>query len=120
MTVAVLSFGIVLVFEAFFITLDVSKLATSRLDALMWIDDKSWELHEKLLVAGALEEAKAGGDFVRDHKPYSWETDITTLDGPPQLYRLNMKVRWKSGWRNAVSSRQAYYLSLPEPAGEST
>lgn len=108
--VAVLSLGIVLIYGAFFTSLNAFNYSSSRLDALSWMDEKIWETQNELICSGALIMGEYKGSFVKKTKNFDWKMSVNLIGQTQDSYlcRLALTVFWKEPQRNVSLSQVAY------------
>lgn len=110
MTVAILAFGIVSIYEAFFISVDTYGYYTHYLSSNDWIGEKIWEMQEILTESQALDIEETSGKIERDHKTFDWTVSVNSLDLEQALYQVEITLLWKEGNKTVSISRKAYLL----------
>jgi len=110
MTVAILAFGIVAVYEALFVSMDTYGYYTHYLGTQDWIGEKIWEVQSDLINAGVLTEEQTSGQIVRDHKTYDWIMAITTINERQGLYKVKVTLSWFEGNKKVNTTRATYLL----------
>lgn len=110
MTVAILSFGIVTIYEALFVSMDTFGFYTNYLDTQDWINEKISEVQNQLTTAQILEPAKTSGQIVRNQKTFDWVMTITWINEKHGLYKIDITLSWKQGSKEVRTSRVAYLL----------
>lgn len=108
--VTILSSGIVLIYGAFFASLNAFNYCSSRLDALSWMNEKIWETQNELVYSGALIMGGYTGSFVKKTKNFDWTMSVDLI-GQAQdsyLWKLALTVFWKEPQRNVSLSQTAY------------
>jgi prepilin-type N-terminal cleavage/methylation domain-containing protein len=78
-SVAILSTGIVVVLEAFNVSLSVLREARNVLRANMLIMEKMADIELSAMSKGALEAAAANGSFGDENNDYHWESKVTGI-----------------------------------------
>ncbi len=106
--VAVLSFGLVMVYQAFFIVLDSYNYSADYLEIAPWIDEKIWHSQDIIMRMAGLENNPRQGEFFARNKKFSWSLDFRVLDPISNLSEVNLEVAWKEGRRNVKISRSGY------------
>lgn len=108
--VAVLSFGTVMLYEAFFSCLNAFSYSKSRLDLQCWMDEKIWEIEDELIRSGMLMMGEHAGSFVKKNKNFYWEMAVNSIAEAQNshLYKLNLRISWKEPQRNVSLSQVAY------------
>lgn len=110
MTGAILAFGIVSIYEAFFISVDTYSYYTHYLNTHDWIGEKIWEVQSELINSGVAEEGHVSGQIVRDHKTYDWLMAVALVDEAQGLYRVKVTLSWKEGNKKINTTRETYLL----------
>jgi len=110
-TVAILAFGIVSIYQALFVSVDAYGYYTHYFSTQDWISEKIWEVQEELTDSNMLEVTRTSGQFVRTHKTFDWIMVVSLLDADEGLYKVNVTLTWREGDKMASTSREAYLLS---------
>ena len=108
-TTAVLSLGIVMIYESFFISLDSFEYSQNYLKVVSWLDEQVWQAKDELSRSGELINTQPGGEFVTSNKTFSWDLGYTPT-GTPDLFRINAVLSWQEGKRKVRISRSDYAL----------
>ncbi|MFC1699424.1 prepilin-type N-terminal cleavage/methylation domain-containing protein [Candidatus Omnitrophota bacterium] len=108
--VAVLSLGIMLVYEAFFTSLGAFNHATRRLDAQRWMNEKIWDTEDQLQRTGMVAIGESGGVFRDKNKDFNWLMKVSLIDQFQSRYlcRVSLEVFWQEQTRRARLARAAY------------
>lgn len=108
--VAVLSLGLVLMYEAFFSYMDAFNYSYRRLEAQRWIDEKIWSVEDELVRSGILLPDELAGSFSKDEKVFNWIMSIRTLGEIEDsfLYMVKLSVSWSEITRDVRVSQVAY------------
>lgn len=109
-SVAILSFGVVVLFEAFFICLDVFTYSLRSMNVQRWVHEKIWETEDELTRLGMLERGERKGSFTEEGKKFDWTMSVN-LKGETQeayLYTLDLMIYWVQGNRKVRLSQTAY------------
>ena len=111
--VAVLSFGLVMLYEAFFSYMDAFNYSFRRLEAQRWIDEKVWEMENELVTSGMLMPGELSGSFVRSNKKFAWKMTIRLIGEIEEssLYELTLDIFWQEITREGKVSQVAYVQS---------
>ena len=110
MTVAILSFGIVAIYEALFVSIDTYGYYLRYLGTQDWVNEKIWEMQAELMKEKELEPGQFSGQIVRDHKNFDWTMTVRMLDDQQSLYEADLTLSWKEGGRTIKSTRSAYLM----------
>ena len=95
--VAILSTGLVLIYEAFFLIADVTNSMPYYIKTQMLIDEEIWKEETALRISGYLfPEARDGFMSVGD-KNVQLDKEIKVLDALQGLYQIDMDFSWESG-----------------------
>jgi len=105
--VAVLSFGLVMVYQAFFIVLDSFNYSADYLEVSPWMDEKIW-LAQDSIMRGGSENNTGQGEFILRNKKFNWSLSSRALDPISNLSEVNLEVTWKEGRRSVLASRSFY------------
>ena len=111
-TTAVLSLGIVFLYEAFFRSLDAYNYYRSFLEVVPWADEKIWLTQEALRESGARADIDKDGQFNTQGKVFRWNVSYGLLDSSldSSLYKIDLALSWKEGKRQLELTRAAYAL----------
>mgnify|MGYP000339024899 CR=1 FL=1 len=112
MTVAILAFGIVSIYETFFVSIDVYGYYTHYLSTQNWMSEKIWTLQEELTRSRVLDEDETFGEMTRDHKIFHWVMRVSKINQQQALYQVSIKLSWKEGGKEVSTSRETYILPL--------
>lgn len=110
MTVAILSFGIVSIYEALFVSADVYGYYTNYLNIQGWMSEKIWDVQKELITSQTLDIERESGQIVRNHKTFDWMMTVMLIDETQGLYRINITLSWNEGGKRVSTSRQAYVM----------
>jgi prepilin-type N-terminal cleavage/methylation domain-containing protein len=106
--VAVLSFGLVMVYQAFFVVLDTFNYGADYLEVSPWMDEKIWLAQDSIMRKGVLEDNSTNGELNLRNKKFTWELRNSVVDGTNNLIALTLDVYWKEGKRPVQASRSGY------------
>ncbi|MEK7850185.1 MAG: prepilin-type N-terminal cleavage/methylation domain-containing protein [Candidatus Omnitrophota bacterium] len=113
-TVSVLSFGILLLYHSFFISVDSVQYASNRLNAQIWLDVKAWEEKDAFARAGgAMPTASEAGVVKLNGRDFIFQSSIQPLEA--DLYTLTLALSWKESGKER-SLFYATYLIANESA----
>jgi len=110
MTVAILSFGIVAIYEAMFVSIDTYGYYTRYLGTQDWVNERIWSIQDELMTAKELEVGQTSGHIRRGHKTFDWTMAVKQLDEEQQLYQIDLMLSWREGDRKIQTVRTAYLL----------
>ncbi len=114
-TVAILSFGIVLIYKTFFISLDYMNHLTSRLYASNLLNNKIVSLQQqfadsKQIPFGFGQEVESV-KLERKSLDFSFITNFKNVEGLENIYQLDVTLSWLENNRPKQLSRSAYISS---------
>jgi hypothetical protein len=107
-TVAVLSFGIVIIFQAFIISLNTFDYYLTHLQAQNLADEKIWEISDELMQKDSLDISETNGNFIIGSKKVTWNIDVVPMDEKGEFFNLNLIVSWQEGDRKIEVQRATY------------
>jgi prepilin-type N-terminal cleavage/methylation domain-containing protein len=105
---AILSLGVVFIFEAFFASLNSYNYYSTYLKFAPWMDEKIWEMQEALTHSGSAGGIATVGEFAQDNRKYIWNLNYHLIDRVASLYEINLTLSSPSGRRDKRLSRAAY------------
>ncbi len=105
-TTVVLSLGTVLIYGAFFTSLDAFSRYANYLNLIPWMDEQVWQAQDNLSKFGALARIQTSGEFQKSGKVFNWGLNYSLIDGG--LYKIDLDLYWQQGQRKAGLSRSAY------------
>lgn len=121
---AILSLGLVFIYEVFLISLDAVSFFFNRLNAQHFINEKIWQVQDILdKPAGIFLPNQNQGTFTLHNKDFDWQLEIKSWDAEQELYLVNATVNWNEGQRRKTISRASAikkYFSNVYPVGESS
>lgn len=111
-TIAILSLGLVMIFRAFFISLDTISHLTYRWHAMMLLENKIAEIQQKFQVTGEIPmeltaepEKKNINRRVID---FGYKTEIRDFISLGGIFRVTLTVFWRERNRDIRLSQSAY------------
>lgn len=107
---AVLSLGIVLIYEIFFKSLDISNYCSNYLNVVSRADERMWQAQDDLSRFGAIITASLKDEFTDNNEEFFWNLSYQLLDAEAGLYRIEGTLSWEEGLRKKKISRVAYAL----------
>ena len=110
---AILSFGLVLIYQAFFISLDTFNYYLNHLNAQLWLDEKIWQVQDDFRRYKVFSPTKIGDEFIMGSKDFNWQMGYSSIK-PEELYKVGLTVSWKQGSRRINLLREAYVSYFPE------
>ncbi|MDD5466050.1 MAG: prepilin-type N-terminal cleavage/methylation domain-containing protein [Candidatus Omnitrophica bacterium] len=106
MTTVVLSLGTILIYGAFFTSLDSFNLYSDYLNLTSWMDEQVWRAQDDLSKFGALARIQTAGEFQKSGKVFRWGLNYSLIDD--KLYKIDLDLYWQRGRRKTGLSRSAY------------
>lgn len=107
---AVLSLGMVAIFQALFISLQGFSYCSDYLNLAPQIQEKVWQAQDSLYRQGQEAAIETQGTFLAAGKQFPWSLSYVIVDAENELYKIDLVAAWKTGRRNAQISRTAYAL----------
>ncbi|UCC94429.1 MAG: prepilin-type N-terminal cleavage/methylation domain-containing protein [Candidatus Omnitrophota bacterium] len=113
-SVAVLSLGIVIICQGLLVTLGGFNYCIDYLNVLLWIDEKVWDIQDKLIHYRTLLTYEDSGTFILRNKHFDWNLSYDLTEGAEKasLYEITLTVSWREGMKRMNISRSAYVLFL--------
>lgn len=105
-TVSILSFGILMLFRSFFISVDAVQYASNRLNAQVWLEEKMWEEMDLLRRMKVLSAGEENGEFKFRGRDYFWRKSIGAMEG--DICRLSLDLSWKEAGRDRSLTYATY------------
>jgi len=109
-TTAILSLGVVLIYNAFFISLDAFNYCSDYLSVAPWMDEKIWQAQEQLNSQGLSAQLPGNGQLNVNNKEFNWYLRCVPVSGEQDLFKIDLLLSWQQGSRNKRLSRIAYAL----------
>lgn len=107
-TVAVLSFGIVIIFQTFLTSLNSFGYYLTNLQAQCWADEKIWEISDDLMREDFIDNCQINGNLLLANKGVTWIMKIDRIDEEENFFKLALIVCWQEGNRRIEIYRTAY------------
>jgi prepilin-type N-terminal cleavage/methylation domain-containing protein len=107
---AILSLGLVMIYQSFFISLDTADYYFRHLDAQIWLDEKLWQVQDDFRREELFNPVKTSGEFTIRDRDFNWNMDYNSI-GCEELYKVNLKASWQQGRRTINLLRVAYVSS---------
>ena len=113
-TTVVLSLGAVLLYNAFFISLDSFNYYSNYLKALPWMEEKVWRSQDFLTHLKSSEQIDRDGEFKSGNKSFIWHLAFNQVNDLDGLYKIALTVFWRQGRKDVSLSRVAYAIYQPK------
>lgn len=110
---AVLSLGLVMIYQGFLISLDTFGYYSNHLNAQLWLDEKIWRIQDEFRRNEYFNPLPTAGRLIIDNKDFFWNMRYSQIESE-ELYRVSLNLSWQQGSRRVKLSRVAYvsnYLS---------
>ena len=107
-TVAILSFGLVVISQAFLTSLNAFSYYSTHLKAQCWANEKIWEVSDNLVHGGFSDDQETSGNFVMGSKDITWGIEIKPIDEKEKFFQLGLTLSWQEGKRKVKVQRDAY------------
>jgi hypothetical protein len=106
----------VVIYEGFLTTLGGLNYCVDYLNAQVWMDEKIWDIQDKLSHYKTLLTEDKQGNFLIGNKQFDWRLLYSLIEGSSEasLYEISLDVSWKEGFHRIKSTRGAYILYLEE------
>ncbi|MFH1996087.1 MAG: prepilin-type N-terminal cleavage/methylation domain-containing protein [Candidatus Omnitrophota bacterium] len=78
--VAILSFGIVAVYQTFFVLIDAYERYSGFLDSDEWLQERIWEVEDALIRKSRAKLGRGTGTFTGEFGQYDWESTVRVID----------------------------------------
>ena len=105
---AVLSLGAVLLYQAFFSSLDTFAYCADYLRVGPFVNEKVWEMQDEIIRKGDSASINTSGEFLVSSKAFPWTAAYDCIDAKYGLYRIELSVSWRKGQKDVRFSRIAY------------
>jgi prepilin-type N-terminal cleavage/methylation domain-containing protein len=109
-SVAVLAFGVILVYDALLKSLSAFGYYSDYFMVSSWMDEKIWQVQDALANNGTFLDS-VEGTYLRNNREFPWSVAFISLDGNSGLYRIDLRIgSAKLSERGVVFTRSAYAL----------
>lgn len=110
LAVVILSVGMIVIYEAFFSSLNAFTYSSRRLNVLSWMNEKIWQTQDELVQTGELKTGKSIGSFVDKNRNFDWKMSISSIGQNRDSYlcKLVLTVFWKEPHKKVSLSQVAY------------
>jgi prepilin-type N-terminal cleavage/methylation domain-containing protein len=109
-SVAILSLGIVFVYEGFFVSLGAYSYSRNYLDGQLWMDEVLWNAQDEISRFNTMFTQASTGTLSIRGKKFLWNISQSLIESNQKanLYAITLRLRWKEGIRNIELTRVAY------------
>ena len=105
---AILSLGLVLIFEAFFTSLDAFNYYNNYLYVFNLAEEKIWEAQDHIERFGSLSNIETSGEIEAKKRIFNWYLISAPLDQTDNLHKIDLQFSWKQGKRQPKINRCIY------------
>ena len=112
----ILALGTVLIYQAFFISLDTFNYCAHYLEVAPFANEKIWQAKENLSESAVL-DLESSGVFVSNGRNFVWEVSYSPIEevkDKTKLFKVDLRVSWQEGRKKIEFSRVAYALYQKE------
>ena len=106
-TVAILSIGLVVIYEVLFVCLNTFSYYLNCLTVQCWMNEKIWRVEDYLVRSGGEVIGDTASEFMIGNKKIDWRMSIKPIS-EGDLYQLSLICSWREGSREVNVSRVAY------------
>jgi len=106
--VAVLSLGLVMIYQAFFSSLNSLNYVSDRLLADLQINNKIWELEDLYNRSQGVFDVPASGEDKFGDRRFSWKVLSSSIEGTTSLYKMEIVFSWMDRAKQRRLARYAY------------
>lgn len=103
---AILSFGVTMLYNAFFICIDSVTYASNRLNAGMWAQNKIWEERDALLRSNMTSGTGTLGTESFNYRNFDWQGSVQPVDDA--LMALTLTLSWKEAAKHRTFVYSTY------------
>jgi prepilin-type N-terminal cleavage/methylation domain-containing protein len=112
---AILALGTLLIYESFFVSLDLFDYCSNYFAVASWMDETIWKAQDSLSHFGSLAEIETNGEFANRNKNFYWNLsydiiDTTQLLYKADLYKIDLVLFWQNGPKRRQLLRTAYAI----------
>lgn len=113
---AILSMGVLMVYESLMISLDAHGYCFHYLNVAPLMDEKIWDVQDKLSRFGEPYSGDTSGTWSVKGKDIAWGLKYSSIQKNIQaeyrehLYQIMLDLSWQEGRRSANLSRAAYAI----------
>lgn len=113
---AILSLGTVLIYEAFFISVNAFDYYSNYLSLAPKMDEKIWQAQNNLTCFGPVAYVQREGSFIKDNKAFGWNMSHRLIGSTKtlELYKIRFSLSWQEGERRLTLMRDAYAMYRKE------
>ena len=106
--VAILSLGLVTIYESFLMVANATNGLPNYLKTQFLMNEMVWEQEDLLRTNGYLFPENVEGYTRSDNKEVRWVRGVRLIDAAQGLYSVNIIFDWKTGGKYIRNSRVAY------------
>jgi prepilin-type N-terminal cleavage/methylation domain-containing protein len=113
-TTAVLSVGLVFLYESFFVTLDAFSYYSHSLAVGPWMNEKVWEVQDALVHNAGGAPIGTSGELKTPERTFQWSLSYGLINEEQKLYKIGLTLGWKEGRKQFNLTRAAYATYKPQ------
>jgi prepilin-type N-terminal cleavage/methylation domain-containing protein len=106
--VAVLSLGLVMIYQAFFSSLNSLNYVSDRLLVDLEINNRIWELEDLFHRSQGGFDAPASGEVKYGDRRFTWKVLSSLIEGTTSLYKMEITFYWVDRGKQHKLTRYAY------------
>ena len=114
--VVILSLGILIVYEGYLVSLRGFDYCRNYLTVQPWIDQKLWDVCDRISHYNTLLAENMAGTFVIQKRRFNWSLNYNLLEQikNKSLYKIELNVFWQEGVSRVNVRRGTYALYMEE------
>ena len=112
---AILSLGLVMIYQAFFVCLDAFDYYLNHLNVQLWLDEMIWQIQDDFRQYGFFSPRQTSCELMLGNRNFNWSMNYALIE-PEELYKVSLNVSWQQGARRVRLPRVAYVSYYAEEA----
>ncbi|MCM8780611.1 MAG: prepilin-type N-terminal cleavage/methylation domain-containing protein [Candidatus Omnitrophica bacterium] len=109
-TTVIFVLGVLLIYQAFFISLDSFNYCLDYLRIAPCLDETIWQAQDSITHFNIAPNLEPACEFILMPKDRQWEFGCSVIDKNQNLYRINLRATWRRGKKDVSISRIAYAM----------
>lgn len=112
----ILATGVIFIYDAFFVSVELLNYFSDYLSVSPWINEKLWQAQNDLSYFDTLGDAAAKGEFLYRNRRFDWDLSYSLVEEVKEqnkthrLYRVDLSLYWQEKQRKAKLLRSAYAM----------
>lgn len=106
--VAILSSGIIFIFQSFFTCLDAYDRYLTYYNIMPWANEQLWWAQNEITRGTVPESYNREGEFSYEGKAFFWQLASRLVDKKEKLCRLDLTISWQRARKPMTMKRYAY------------